>query len=816
MKDFRKIPLNRLHWYAGLDVDCTLRLAQHQMAGIPPEFLRTWRDVHGPATWMLGCMERWGALLSEPNVREYDGFLGRRIDAERALLGRYKLQDFNPKSNKQMADLVFGQLGLKYPKGVRPILTKGKAPSTSAEAVQTLIGARWGIAFDQATGRPKIPPAEMAARRAGDEGLDVIMSVLDLKDAREARSKFGLDYLKHVGYDGRVHTTYGLARSGRLTCIAVGTLVEVVRDVSKQPKGVPIEEVRAGDLVYCFDEDLKLQLRPVRWAGKTGVRKVVRLHWRGSGRHHDGHVDLTPDHRVRMVGGAWRRADALVPGDRLMALSRGVTGGGYARLWPTGQPEIKREHRFVWAQLHPGEEIPEHVHHEDENPLNNLPVNLVGMTAKAHASKHGRAAPAWLKRRRVEILAKYRRENPERMASFRGLAHEATRLSLTETQVLRALEANGWSMYKASRATGVDYGTLKGYASKHGLPLRVIRRLAKPQTWSALKRANHPKQYAVGSNHEVVRVEVLEGEVDVYDIGVEGVHNFVAGEICVHNSKSPQLQNLTSPWDSPDIAKHDDPGWWARRTYVPPEGWEVVSFDFGQVELRMAAELSGDDAMKAGFTSGVDFHTATAIKQFGKPADQIIKAERRIAKIINFRIPYGTTALGLSLELGCTVERAEEYLKDYNVAYPKFASWRRAQVAMARTQGESRCLFNGWVVRRRIPEAGEIGEGRAVEKMIRHAEAVAQNNPVQATANLVCLLAMVNICRWLHDHQKVQAELNMNVHDAAVLYVRRDFLDQVIPAVHGIMASTVRLSIPLVVDVEKSALSYGDLEKVKL
>lgn len=497
-KDFRKIPTNRLHWYAGLDADCTLRLAQHQMAAIPPEFLRTWRDVHGPATWMLGCMERWGALLSEPNVREYDGFLERRIEAERALLGKYKLQDFNPKSNKQMADLVFGQLDLKYPKGVRPIKTDGGALSTSAEAVQTLIQARWKITFDQATGRPKVNPAELAAQRAGDDALDVIMSVLDLKDAREQRSKFGLGYLKHVGYDGRVHTTYGLARTLRLT------------------------------------------------------------------------------------------------------------------------------------------------------------------------------------------------------------------------------------------------------------------------------------------------------------------------------SKNPQLQNLTSPWDSPDIPKQEDPGWWARRTYVPPEGWEVLSFDFGQIELRVAAELSGDDAMKAGFTSGVDFHTATAVKQFGKLADQIIKAERRIAKIINFRIPYGTTAVGLALELGCTTERAEEYLRDYDVAYVKFAAWRRAQIAMARTRGETYTLFNDWAVRRRIPEAGEIGEGRAVEKMIRHAEAVAQNTPVQAVANLICLLAMVNICRWLHDHPKVRAELNMNVHDAAVMYVHRDDVAQVIPEVHGLMTSTVKLSIPLTVDVERSAVSYGDLEKVKL
>jgi len=127
--------------------------------------------------------------------------------------------------------------------------------------------------------------------------------------------------------DGRVRPDFGFTNTvtGRPSCIAAGTLIETIRDVSVYPKGVPVEDVKAGDLVYCFDDNKKLTIKPVVWSGHTGKKQVIRLHWRGTGNHHKGFIDLTLEHKVRRVDGTYAAAADLVVGDRVMALSGTVS-----------------------------------------------------------------------------------------------------------------------------------------------------------------------------------------------------------------------------------------------------------------------------------------------------------------------------------------------------------------------------------------------------------------------------------------------------------------------------------------------------------
>jgi DNA polymerase I-like protein with 3'-5' exonuclease and polymerase domains len=784
-RNFAEVPPNRLHWYAGLDAASTLALYRHQReAG--GQFLGTWRTLHQPALSALRHVERWGALLSEDRVRAYDAFLRQRIERARDELAAHPEvpRDLNTKSAPQMQKLLFETLGL------RPVArTKGGAPSASSEALEELEGI-----YPQVGALPLI--RLLASSRA----------MLDM---------YGANYLKHVAHDGLVHTRYRVVRSGRLACVAAGTPVEVLRDVRARPAGVPIEEVRAGDWAYCYDDQLRLALRRVVASRRTGHRAVVRVHWAGQWRRSEGHVDLTPEHRVRKVDGSWVRADDLRPGDRVLSLSRGVSSWGYARLYPTRQPEITREHRFVWAQIHARDPLPEHVHHEDGNPLNNVPGNLLGMTSSAHASEHGRRASPELRARRAGFLAAHRAANPEAHLRHLALAREACRLNLGPTEVTRALEENGWSVTKAARACGRDFATFKAYVAAAGLDLRMLRQLAKPERWSERKRANHPRRYRTGYNHEVLRVEDLPGEVDVYDLEVEGEHNFIAGGVCVHNSRDPNLQNLKKPDD--DIEDEvDDLGVWARACWVVPEGHVLLELDYAQHELRTACLLSGDEAMAAAFASGHDFHRATAARTFGVDPGDVNDTQRRVAKVINFRTVFGGSDWGLARMLRIPEEQAEEYTRAYFAAYPQLARYLRAVVARAGETGDAWTRWDpeGWVARRPVPEVALEGGG-AAEKLRKHAERVCKNNGIQWLANAFALSSLARVVSWVLD-QDVPARVCMTVHDALYLYVRRD-------AVRDVAAECARMMVdydtgicPLRVDAKVGEEDLGHMEKLPL
>jgi len=150
---------------------------------------------------------------------------------------------------------------------------------------------------------------------------------------------------------GRIHPRYrSPMRTGRTSCIAKGTKIDIVRDCSKHPDGINIEDVKEGDMVYCYDNKCRLRIKPVMWAGCTGKREVIRVHWQGTGRRTTGYLDLTPEHKIRLFNGQYVRADQLLPSVSVLALSRGDTGTGYLRLYPTHMEPIL-EHKFISEEL---------------------------------------------------------------------------------------------------------------------------------------------------------------------------------------------------------------------------------------------------------------------------------------------------------------------------------------------------------------------------------------------------------------------------------------------------------------------------------
>jgi uracil-DNA glycosylase family 4 len=236
---------------------------------------------------------------------------------------------------------------------------------------------------------------EKALKRAGRTKKGRVFN--DILEYRK-RSKLIDAYTWPVDAGSRVHYSFSFHPSTWRKCVAKGSVIEIVRDLSRHPFGIPIEEVQPGDLAYTYDAQGTLTLRPVLWVKKTGTKKVVRLHWTTLGGHCLGFLDVTPDHLVRLTDGSYKEAQDLklthgrrkrtVAGDKIVALHRGDFGNSkkiYSRLTGWGFPNGKDyilDHDFVYQTLH-GDDW-QVVHHKDGNSLNNLPSNLRGITRSEH------------------------------------------------------------------------------------------------------------------------------------------------------------------------------------------------------------------------------------------------------------------------------------------------------------------------------------------------------------------------------------------------------------------------------------------------
>ena len=128
------------------------------------------------------------------------------------------------------------------------------------------------------------------------------------------------------------------------------------------------------------------------------------------------------------------------------------------------------------------------------------------------------------------------------------------------------------------------------------------------------------------------------------------------------SSKDHNIQNIPT---------RTDLGSEIRRMFIPAEGCVLVDADYSQIELRLLAHISGDEAMQAAFTSGTDIHTATAAQVFHVAPAEVTHEMRRRAKAVNFGIVYGLSAFGLSEDLSISRKEAKEYIERYFETYPK-------------------------------------------------------------------------------------------------------------------------------------------------
>lgn len=249
------------------------------------------------------------------------------------------------------------------------------------------------------------------------------------------------------------------------------------------------------------------------------------------------------------------------------------------------------------------------------------------------------------------------------------------------------------------------------------------------------------------------------------------------------SSSEPNLQN---------IPVKGEEGKMIRSAFVPEKGNIYISADYSQIELRILAHLSGDEALIKAFEKGEDIHRATACEIFGVKPEEVTPEMRRTAKTINFGIIYGISPHGLSTELGISHSEAKDLIDRYFAKYRGVKKFIDAQLENARKERVVRTIFGR---KRHVPDINSASPGAR-----GFAERVAINAPVQGSAADLIKLAMINIYRRIKNGE-VNMKMLIQVHDELLFEIKEDEVEKGIEIVKYEMENAFPLKVPLKVDI---------------
>ena len=249
------------------------------------------------------------------------------------------------------------------------------------------------------------------------------------------------------------------------------------------------------------------------------------------------------------------------------------------------------------------------------------------------------------------------------------------------------------------------------------------------------------------------------------------------------SSAEPNLQNIPIKTEL---------GRELRRYFIPKnEDYVLLDADYSQIELRLLAVISDDEAMKQAFIDGADIHTATACRVFGVSPEQVTVELRKRAKAVNFGIVYGMGEFSLAEDLHISRVAAKEYIESYMASYPGVSRYLSDVVKQAYEDGYVTTMFGR---RRNIPELA------AQNKNVKHfGERVAMNSPIQGTAADIIKIAMIRVDRALRQ-SGFDARLILQVHDELIVECHKDCRDEVMAMLVREMEHAAEYSVPMLVE----------------
>jgi DNA polymerase-1 len=264
------------------------------------------------------------------------------------------------------------------------------------------------------------------------------------------------------------------------------------------------------------------------------------------------------------------------------------------------------------------------------------------------------------------------------------------------------------------------------------------------------------------------------------------------------SSQDPNLQN---------IPIRTDLGREVREAFIAPAGCCLIGADYSQVELRIAAHLSGDPGLKRAFASGMDIHRATAATVLGIAPEDVTPDQRRFAKSVNFGLLYGMGARSLAQHAGISMAEAQRFVDAYFAGFPAIQSYLEKTKRKAKEDGYVETLLGR---RRYFPILSVATRDARTNVLQRAAEREAVNHPMQGSAADIIKLAMIRVHRALRE-QGLAARLLLQVHDELVLEAPIAECEEVTALVTRIMESAYPLDPPLKVDVGAGA-SWAELK----
>lgn len=249
------------------------------------------------------------------------------------------------------------------------------------------------------------------------------------------------------------------------------------------------------------------------------------------------------------------------------------------------------------------------------------------------------------------------------------------------------------------------------------------------------------------------------------------------------SSHDPNLQN---------IPIRTEEGNKIREAFIAEDGCKLIAADYSQIELRLLADMANINTLREAFKNGHDIHAATASQMFGVPLDRVDSELRRKAKMINFGIIYGISAFGLAHRLGISRSEAGDYIKQYFIQYPGIEAYMKRTIEFAREHGY---VVTQWGRKCCLRDINSKNPG-----LRNFSERAAINAPLQGSAADIIKKAMVQLPSRLRK-AGLNAKILLQVHDELVLEAPETQAEQTARIVKEVMENTVRLSIPLTVDV---------------
>ncbi|MDZ4209735.1 MAG: DNA polymerase I, partial [Candidatus Curtissbacteria bacterium] len=263
------------------------------------------------------------------------------------------------------------------------------------------------------------------------------------------------------------------------------------------------------------------------------------------------------------------------------------------------------------------------------------------------------------------------------------------------------------------------------------------------------------------------------------------------------SSQDPNLQN---------IPVRTEIGQEFRKAFIAEKDFVLLSCDYSQLDLRVAAHLSGDPDMTDAFKRGEDIHTRTAANVFGIDASAVTQEMRRQAKTLNFGVLYGMGLLGFQRASGVSRAEAKIFIDNYNKEFSGLARFMEETKQKARKDGYVSTLFGR---RRPIPDI------LSTMPMLRaSAERMAINMPVQGTSADLIKIAMINVQKLIDERYPNEVRMLLQVHDELLFEVRRDLVEKVSKEIKEIMESAHHFNVPIIVDA-KCGDNWSEMEEIK-